>query len=334
MIITRTPFRVSLFGGGTDYPSWYLENGGAVIGMAIDKYCYISLRTLPPFFEHRYRIVYSKIENVLEISDITHPAVRAILSEHPPERGLEIHHDGDLPARSGLASSSAFSVGLLNALSCAKGRLLSKSQLASEAIRIEQEVIGEHVGSQDQIWAAYGGFNTIHFHHDGTFSVAPIIISKQRQQHLLGSFMLFFTGLSRFASTIAAKQIANFKNKTIQLQTFRQMVDEAKGILSGPQDDLRDIGHMLHDAWQLKRELADGVSNPEIDQIYTAGLEAGALGGKILGAGGGGFILFYVEPEKQEAVRKRLSSLIEVAFDIDRAGSSVVVYQPQGLEAL
>jgi D-glycero-alpha-D-manno-heptose-7-phosphate kinase len=186
MIITRTPFRVSLFGGGTDYPSWYLENSGSVIGMSIDKYCYISLRTLPPFFEHRHRIVYSKIEHVVDIKDIIHPAVRATLLEHPPEAGLEIHHDGDLPARSGLASSSAFTVGLLNALSCYKGRLQSKSQLAYEAIRIEQDVIGENVGSQDQIWAAYGGFNTIDFHRDGTFSVAPVVISKRREKELMG----------------------------------------------------------------------------------------------------------------------------------------------------
>jgi D-glycero-alpha-D-manno-heptose-7-phosphate kinase len=328
MIITRTPFRISLFGGGTDYPSWYLENGGAVIGMAIDKYCYISLRNLPPFFEHRHRIVYSKIENVVEIDEIQHPAVRAVLTEKPPEHGLEIHHDGDLPARSGLASSSAFTVGLLNALSCSKGLLQSKDQLAREAIRIEQEVIGENVGSQDQIWAAYGGFNSIDFHRDGNFSVSPVVISKERQKEMLGSFMLFFTGLSRFASTIAAKQIANFKNKVSQLHTFHQMVNESKSIFATPQGDLSDIGRMLHDAWQIKRELADGVSNQEIDEIYAAGLEAGALGGKILGAGGGGFILFYVEPEKQEAVRQRLKKLIEVTFDIDRAGSSLAVYQP------
>jgi D-glycero-alpha-D-manno-heptose-7-phosphate kinase len=302
--------------------------------MSIDKYCYISLRTLPPFFEHRHRIVYSKIEHVVDIKDIIHPAVRATLLEHPPEAGLEIHHDGDLPARSGLASSSAFTVGLLNALSCYKGRLQSKSQLAYEAIRIEQDVIGENVGSQDQIWAAYGGFNTIDFHRDGTFSVAPVVISKRREKELMGSFMLFFTGLSRFASTIAAKKIANFKNKTVQLRTLHQMVGETRNIFSNAQGDLRDIGRMLHDAWQLKRELAEGVTSPEIDAIYSAGLEAGALGGKILGAGGGGFILFYVEPEKQEAVRQRLNTLIEVNFEIDRAGSSVVVYQPQGLGAL
>lgn len=334
MIVTRTPFRVSLFGGGTDYPSWYHEHGGAVIGMAINKYCYISIRKLPPFFEHKHRIVYSRIENVREIPEIEHPAVRAILQEHPPEHGLEIHHDGDLPARSGLASSSAFTVGLLNALSCMRGQMLSKDFLGREAIRIEQDVIRENVGSQDQIWAAHGGFNTIHFNQDGSIAVTPVITPVSRQKELIGSCMLFFTGLSRFASTIAEKKIANFRNKTQQLHTMRQMVDETHSLLGNPQGDLRDIGRMLHDSWQLKRELAEGVTNPEIDAIYNAGMDAGALGGKVLGAGGGGFILFYVEPDKQEQVRQRLSPLVQVKFDIDRSGSSVVIYQPEGLEAL
>lgn len=328
MIITRTPFRVSLFGGGTDYPAWYREHGGAVIGMAINKYCYISLRELPPFFDHKHRIVYSKIENVVDVSEIKHPSVRAILTEYSPEAGLEIHHDGDLPAHSGLASSSAFTVGLLNALFCAQNKVAGKSALAAEAARIEQDVIKESVGSQDQVWAAHGGFNVIRFARDGDISVMPITASARRQAELTGSLMLFFTGVSRFASTIAARQIANITRKTDQLHAMGRMVDEAQAILDSADGDLRDLGRMLHQSWRLKRDLADGVSTPHIDEIYAAGLEAGALGGKILGAGGGGFILFYVEPHLQDRVRQRLDTLVEVKFDVDRHGSTVIVHQP------
>jgi D-glycero-alpha-D-manno-heptose-7-phosphate kinase len=331
MIVTRTPFRVSLFGGGTDYPQWYQQHGGATVGMAIDKYCYISVRYLPPFFEHKHRIVYSHIENVKTVDEVRHPAVRAILKVLKVEKGLEIHHDGDLPARSGLGSSSSFTVGLLNALHALEGRMVSKDQLAKDAIWIEQEVIAENVGSQDQIWAAYGGLNHIEFFTDGTFSVQPLIISRERQHALVGSLLLYFTGLSRIASDVAKKQIANMALREKNLHTMYQMVGEAEAILTDPKRDLKQVGLLLHEGWKLKRDLASGVSTSEVDAIYDAGREAGAVGGKLIGAGGGGFVLFYVEPQHQAAVRERLKNLIEVRFDVDRAGSTVVVYSPNGL---
>lgn len=330
MIITRTPYRVSLFGGGTDYPTWYREHGGAVLGLAIDKYCYISVRHLPPFFEHKHRIVYSRIENVHEIAEIEHPAVRSVLQEIGADEGLEIHHDGDLPARSGLGSSSSFTVGLINALCALRGQMVTKHFLAEEAIRIEQEVIVENVGSQDQIWAAYGGFNRIDFKQDGSFAVSPVIVPKARERELLGHLMLFFTGFSRHASEIAKHKIANLNKKAQHLITMHAMVDEAQTILSSPTTDIRQIGKMLHEGWRLKRDLAAEISTSAIDDIYQAGCEAGAVGGKILGAGGGGFILFFVEPAKQQAVRERLKTLIEVEIDIDQSGSSVVLYRPNG----
>lgn len=332
MIISRTPFRVSLFGGGTDYPAWFREHGGAVVGFAIDKYCYISLRRLPPFFEHRHRVVYSRIETVNQLADIQHPSVRACLGEVGVEYGAEIHHDGDLPARSGLGSSSSFTVGLLNALHAQNGRMTTKNFLASEAIRIEQEVIGENVGSQDQVWAAYGGMNHIAFLPDGSFDVRPVVIRPERRQRFLGSLMLFFTGLSRFASEVAAKQIDNIKTKKVQLSDVAAMTGEAMSILGSENGDLDDLGRLLHESWLIKRELSDAVSTSEIDEIYEAARAAGAVGGKLLGAGGGGFMLFYVEPERQAAVRERLKHLIQVDFDIDRDGSKIVVYEPGGLQ--
>jgi len=331
MIISRTPFRISLFGGGTDYPSWFREHGGAVIGTAIDKYCYISVRRLPPFFEHKSRIVYSQVELVQDIADIKHPAVRGILAELRIRDGIEIHHDADLPARSGLGSSSSFTVGLLNALYALDSRMISKRELAREAIRIEQDVLRENVGSQDQLWAAYGGFNRIDFFPDGTFAVTPLIVPAERRDELTRSIMLFFTGFSRYASDFAHHQIQNINNRKSQLRTIRSMVDSAVDILCDPKAPLRELGELLHDSWRLKRELADNVSNAQIDEIYQAGRDAGAIGGKLLGAGGGGFMVFLVEPEKREQVRERLNTLIHVTVGLDNEGSKIVLYQPNGL---
>jgi D-glycero-alpha-D-manno-heptose-7-phosphate kinase len=280
MIISRTPFRISLFGGGTDYPSWFREHGGAVIGTAIDKYCYISLRRLPPFFEHKSRIVYSQVELVNEVAEIKHPAVRGILTDLKVTEGLEIHHDADLPARSGLGSSSSFTVGLLHALHALDSRMISKRDLAREAIRIEQEVLKENVGSQDQLWAAYGGFNRIDFYSDGSFAVAPIILSSERREEISRSIMLFFTGFSRFASDFAEDQIKNMSKRKSQLRTIRSMVDSAVDVLLDKKAPLRELGELLHDCWRLKRELADKVSNQQIDEIYEAGREGGGGGGK------------------------------------------------------
>jgi D-glycero-alpha-D-manno-heptose-7-phosphate kinase len=331
MIISRTPFRISFFGGGTDYPSWFREHGGAVVGAAIDKYSYMSMRRLPPFFGHRYRIVYSQIELVQQISEIKHPAVRGILADLNVQEGLEIHADADLPARSGLGSSSSFTVGLLNALHALDGKMVSKRDLATQAIRMEQEVLKENVGSQDQLWAAYGGFNRIDFRCDGSFAVAPIMLPRERRDEFIRSIMLFFTGFTRFASDFAEEKVKNMNNRKSQLRTIRSMVDSAIDMLGDPKTPVRELGDLLHDSWRLKRELAENVSNPQIDEIYEAGREAGAIGGKLLGAGGGGFMLFLVDPEKREQVRERLQNLIHVSVGFDNDGSKIVLYQPDGL---
>jgi D-glycero-alpha-D-manno-heptose-7-phosphate kinase len=332
MIISRTPFRVSLFGGGTDFPSWYRRHGGAVLGMAINKYTYLTVRRLPPFFEHKHRIAYSRIEQVKEIDQIEHPAVRAIFSELAITEGLELHNDADLPARSGLGSSSAFTVGLLNVLSALRGRLLSKRELALEAIRIEQEVIGEAVGSQDQVWAAYGGFNRIDFRVDGAIDVRPLIIPPERAGQLLDSLMLFFTGFSRFAVEIEQTKIKNIDKTEKQFHELRELVDEAEMILGDGDRSITELGRLLHEGWLRKRSLAAGVSTEAIDEIYQAALSAGATGGKLLGAGGGGFILFQVPTENRQRVRERLASLVEVDLGIDRSGSTIVMYEPDGLD--
>lgn len=331
MIISRTPFRVSLFGGGTDYPAWFREHGGAVFGGAIDKYCYISVRKLPPFFEHRHRIVYSRVETVGETSHIQHPAVRGIISEMGFAEGLEIHHDGDLPARSGLGSSSSFTVGLLHALHALRGQMVSQDYLAREAIRIEQEILKESVGCQDQIWAALGGINRIDFRTSGDFAVTPVILQPERRAELQSSLMLFFTGFSRFASDFAQSQIENIDKRHRELAAMQEMVDRAIDIVCGNTLPLRELGKLLHESWQLKRRLADTVSNPEIDAIYDAARSAGAIGGKLLGAGGGGFMLFCVEPGARDHVREALRRLIHVNFDFDQQGSKIVIYQPNGL---
>ncbi len=331
MIISRTPFRLSLFGGGTDYPAWYRQHGGAVLGTTINKYCYITVRELPPFFEHRHRIVYSRIELVKEIDQIIHPSVRAVLTEHPITHGIEVHHDGDLPARSGLGSSSSFTVGLLNALFALKGQMSTKRRLADETLRIEQTVIGEAVGSQDQIWAAFGGLGRINFSTDGSYDVQPVILSDSRKKELEDSLILCFTGISRFSVEVAKDKIANLETKAQQLHTMRQMVDEAERILRNPKRDITEIGRLLHESWMLKRELAGSVTTDVIDQIYDAAMAAGALGGKVLGAGGGGFMAFYVEPHKRAAVLERLKHLFVVPFKIGSPGSRVIVYEPGGV---
>ena len=332
MIISRTPFRVSLFGGGSDYPKWYREQGGAVFGFAINKYCYISVRRLPPFFEYHHRIVYSKVELVNRNDEIEHPAVRGVLMDQGIDIGLEVHHDGDLPAQSGLGSSSSFTVGLLNALASLNGNTIEKKTLAEEAIRIEQDVVKEHVGSQDQIWAAYGGINRIEFLKDGGFDVQPAVFSAGRQEALLDHLLLYFTGFSRFASEIAKKQIDNIGKREKHLQTMVSLVDEALSVIQSESRPIDEIGGLLHESWRLKRELADGVSTPEIDEIYETARAAGAVGGKLLGAGGGGFMLLFVEPEKQPVVKERLKNLVQVNFGIDDVGSKIVVYEPAGLE--
>jgi D-glycero-alpha-D-manno-heptose-7-phosphate kinase len=331
MIITRTPFRVSFFGGGTDYPAWYQQHGGEVLSTTIDKYCYITCRHLPPFFEHKHRIVYSVIENVQHWDQIKHPAVRAVLGWANCSKGLEIHHDGDLPARSGLGSSSSFTVGLLHAIAALKGSYVSKEQLCKDALHIEQNVIGESVGSQDQIAAAYGGFNRIEFLRSGNFSVSPVVLKKTRHKEFQRHLMLFFTGFSRIASEVAKAQIANLGRREAELRRMHQMVDEATRILQSTTRPIEEFGDLLHEAWMLKRGMSDKVSTPEVDQMYAAARDAGAIGGKLLGAGGGGFMLLFARPEHQARVKDALKHLVHVPFSFDESGSRVMLYQPNGL---
>lgn len=331
MVITKTPFRISFFGGGTDYPGWYRKFGGTVLATTIDKYCYITCRNLPPFFEHKHRIVYSRIENVSRIDEIEHPAVRGVLSWMNIAQGLEIHHDGDLPARSGLGSSSSFTVGLINALKAMRGEMISKHQLALQAIHIEQNLLKENVGSQDQISAAFGGFNKINFNKDDSFEVMPLTISRERAEELRSHLMLCFTGFSRIADVIAKSKIDNLENRENELIRMRQMVDEAISILLNNNISIAEFGYLLDLSWKYKRSLSDQVSTPDIDEIYEAAKQVGAVGGKILGAGGGGFMLLFAKPEKHAVIRERLKKLVHVEFDFDRTGSRIALYQPDGL---
>jgi D-glycero-alpha-D-manno-heptose-7-phosphate kinase len=328
MIMSQTPFRVSLFGGGTDYPAWYREHGGAVLGATINKFCYISIRTLPPFFAHRHRIVYSRIELPQSIAQIEHPAVRAVLAEQRVSNGVEVQYHGDMPASSGIGSSSSFTTGLLRAVWAYHGLASSPERLARETIRIEQEVIGESVGSQDQIWAAFGGLNRIAFHPDGAFAVTPLVLDRERIEDLQAHLMLVFTGLSRNAPIIARQQILNIGKRQEQLHTIREIVDEAYSILLDATRPIVEIGHLLDATWRLKKELADPISNSAIDEIYAAAVGAGATGGKLLGAGGGGFMLLVVHPDRRESVRERLRGLTEVAFKLGTPGSRIVICEP------
>lgn len=329
MIISRTPFRISFFGGGTDYPVWYEEHGGAVLATTINKYSYITCRYLPPFFEHKYRIVWSKSELIQHISEIQHPSVRATLNFMDINQGLEIHHDGDLPSRTGLGSSSSFTVGLLHALYALKGKMVTKRQLALDAIHIEQDILHENVGAQDQTSAAFGGFNKIEFGGAQHIQVQPITLNQKKCQHLQDHLMLFFTGFSRIASEIAGEQIKKVPDKHSELQKMQEMVDDAINILNSGDSEISDFGRLLHENWTIKRSLTDKISTPLIDTIYKDALEAGAIGGKLLGAGGGGFILFFVEPEKQPAVKDKLKGLLHVPFKFDTMGSQIIYYAPE-----
>jgi D-glycero-alpha-D-manno-heptose-7-phosphate kinase len=328
MIISRTPFRISFFGGGTDYPVWYRENPGAVLSTTIDKYCYITVRYLPPFFSHKHRVVWSKIELVQDINEITHPAVKAILNYLKIDKGVEIHHQGDLPARSGLGSSSAFTVGLLNALYALKGEMISKERLAKEAIHIERDILKENVGSQDQVAAAFGGFNKITFNGDDEIKIYPVTISQKKIEELESHLVLYFTGFSRNASEIAKKQIEMTPQKQKELKRMYEMVDEGIKILT-ESSDIKDFGRLLHETWMFKKSLTDKISTPEIDRIYERALKAGAIGGKLLGAGGGGFMVLFVPPENQSKVREELKDLLEVKFKFERDGSQIIYYAPE-----
>jgi D-glycero-alpha-D-manno-heptose-7-phosphate kinase len=328
MIISRTPFRISFLGGGTDYPAWYRQHGGAVIATTIDKYCYLTCRYLPPFFEHRYRVVYSRIENTQTIDQISHAAVREVLKFLAVTRGLEIHHDGDLPARSGMGSSSSFTVGLLHALHALHGQMTSKQQLAMESIFVEQECLQETVGSQDQVLAAYGGLNHVRFLPSGEICVQPIVMPPDRLASLNAHVMLFYTGIKRTASQIAGSYVRDIAPHRGQLQALQDLVEEGLAVLSG-QKDLSQLGQLLHETWLVKRSLSGSVSNVQVDDIYRRARRAGASGGKLLGAGGGGFLMLFAPPECHPHIKQALAGLLHVPCKFEFAGSQIVHYDPE-----
>ena len=323
MIISRTPFRISFFGGGTDYPGWYESNKGAVLSTSIDKYCYITGRHLPPFFPHLHRIVYSRVETVGQIDEIEHPAVREVLRALGFREGLEIHHNSDLPARAGLGSSSSFVVGLLHALRALLGEHPAPMELAREAIHVEQNLLRENVGSQDQLAAAIGGLNRFHFGPGGELAHAPVELRPGRREALERHLMLFFTGFSRIASSVAAEQVSRMEDNARILRNMYGMVDEAVGILASD-EDLRQFGALLHDAWQAKASLSSKIANDAIDAFYQRARAAGAIGGKLLGAGSGGFFVLFVAPEDQAAVRAALSDYLLVPFRFERGGTQLI----------
>jgi D-glycero-alpha-D-manno-heptose-7-phosphate kinase len=327
MILVRTPFRISFLGGGTDYPGWYRKHGGAVLGATIDKYGYLTCRSLPPFHEHRFSLVYSKMECCNTIDEIKHPAAREVLRFLKVERGVEIHHDADLPARSGMGSSSAFTVGLLHAVHALQGRMVGKQQLAAEGIHVEQEILKETVGSQDQVHAAYGGLNHVLFHPSGEISVRPMTLSPQRVTAFNSHLMLFYTGIKRTAASVADTFVAGIEDRRRQLRIMKDLVDEGLAILNRG-DNIKSFGDLLHEAWQAKRSLSSTVSNDEVDTLYARARSAGAIGGKLTGAGGGGFLLLFAEPERHNDIRGALNELIYVPINLDFSGSQIVHYEP------
>ena len=328
MIISRTPFRISFFGGGTDYPEWYKQNKGAVISTTIDKYCYINLRSLPPFFDYNFRLRYFKKEELKKISEIKHPSIRECLKfmKFTNNERLEIVHSADLPALSGLGSSSTFTVSFLHSLHTLKNENITKKQLAMEAIHVERNLIGEKVGSQDQTAAAFGGLNHISFFQDDTFSVSPLIISPSNRAELNSHLLMFFTGFTRSSASIEEAKLKNFDSKANTLRVMQEQVDAALNLFAAQTIDLKTIGRMLDDAWKLKKSLASSVSNCSIDEAYELAKQNGAWGGKILGAGGGGFLLFLAPPEFHKKIADELKSLSKIDFALENSGSTVLAY--------
>jgi D-glycero-alpha-D-manno-heptose-7-phosphate kinase len=330
VIISRTPYRISFFGGGTDYPQWYLREEGAVLSTTIDKYCYLSCRYLPPFFPINHRVVWSYIEAVSSISEILHPAVRECLKYlgFDDSHGLEIYHQGDLPARSGIGTSSSFSVGLLNALHGLRSQPISKHELAVKAIELEQKWLKENSGSQDQVAAAYGGLNIIRFEPTGEINVQQVACDSERLSMLQSNLMLFYLGTSRIGADISGEMLKLMPQNMDHLRHMRTMVDAGVKILTGS-ESLDAFGHLLHETWSRKRELATNITNATVDAVYDAALSAGALGGKLLGAGGSGFMLFYVPIERQKDVREKLSGYLHVPFEFENDGSQLIYSAPE-----
>lgn len=327
MIITETPFRMSFFGGGTDMEDFFKEYGGAVLSTTFDKYCYVNVRHLPRFFDYSTELSYSKTERVTEVDDIQHPAIRnamKMLDMHE----LRLTYEADLPARSGLGTSSSFAVGMLNAFYALKGKYADKKRLADEAIYLERELCQEAGGWQDQIAAAYGGLNRINFNADG-YEVRPVIIAPERKKRLNNNLLMFFTGFTRFSSEVQKQNALGKADKIAQLKEMLSLVDEAEHVLTDKGTDLDEFGRLLDHTWKLKRQTGSAVSTENIDLLYEKGMEAGALGGKLLGAGGGGFLVFYVQPEKQEAVKRAMRNLMHIPFEFEDGGTRVIHYTPE-----
>lgn len=327
MIITKTPFRMSFFGGGTDIEDFFKENGGAVLSTTFDKYCYVNVRHLPRFFDWSTELTYSRTEKVSNVDDIEHPAIRnamKMLDMHE----IRLIYEADLPARSGLGTSSSFAVGMLNAFYALKGKYADKKKLADEAIYLERALCGEAGGWQDQIAASFGGFNRINFGPDG-YEVLPVIISSDRKKQLNDNLMMFFSGFTRYSSEVQKANRLSKKDKIAQLRQMYALVDEAEKILTDCDAELDDFGRLLDVTWKLKRQTGAAVSTDSIDALYAKGINAGALGGKLLGAGGGGFLVFYVQPEKQEFVRQAMGGLMHIPFKFEDGGTRVIHYTPE-----
>ncbi len=327
MIITKTPFRMSFFGGGTDMEEFFRQYGGAVLSTTFDKYCYVNVRHLPRFFDYTTEISYSKTERVKSIEDIEHPAIRnamKMLNMHE----IRLTYEADLPARSGLGTSSSFAVGMLNAFYALKGKYVDKKELADEAIYLERVLCAEAGGWQDQIAASFGGFNRINFSADG-YEVLPVIISPERKRRLNDNLLMFFTGFTRFSSDVQKANRQGYHDKTAELKEMLSLVDDAERVLTDKTTDLDDFGRLLDHTWKLKRQTGAAISTDSIDVLYSKGIAAGALGGKLLGAGGGGFLVFYVQPEYRESVMKAMSDLLYIPFRFEDGGTRVIHYSPE-----
>lgn len=330
MIITETPFRMSFFGGGTDMPEFFLENGGAVLSTTFDKYCYVNVRHLPRFFDYSTELSYSRIERVSDVNDIEHPAVREAM-KYLDMQEIRLTYEADLPARSGLGTSSSFAVGMLNAFYALKGKYVDKKQLADDAIYLERVLCAEAGGWQDQIAAAFGGFNRINFGPNG-YEVLPVIISPERKKTLNDNLLMYFTGFTRFSSDMQKTNNVTAKDKKKQLLEMLSLVDEAEKVLQNKNTDLVEFGRLLDHTWKLKRQTGTKISTDGIDRIYEDATKAGALGGKLLGAGGGGFLVFYVEPDHRKNVMEAMSDLMYVPFEFENGGTRVIHYTPEAFE--
>lgn len=327
MIITKTPFRMSFFGGGTDMESFFKEHDGAVLSTTFDKYCYVNVRHLPRFFDYSTELAYSKTERVTDIEAIQHPAIRnamKMLDMHE----IRLTYEADLPARSGLGTSSSFAVGMLNAFYALKGKYADKKRLADQAIYLERVLCHEAGGWQDQVAASFGGFNRINFNADG-YEVLPVIISPERKKQLNRNLLMFFTGFTRFSSEIQEANAQSKSDKTAQLKEMLSLVDDAEKVLTNKHSDLDEFGRLLDHTWRLKRQTGSAVSTNSIDELYEKGIAAGALGGKLLGAGGGGFLVFYVQPDRQDSVRWAMKDLMHIPFEFEEGGTRVIHYSPE-----